>query len=317
MIKKTAYRCSIFPCQDGTAIAVPSWHGKYVRGLLLLASLLSPKIGTAAVTSFDDLQFWVGNGANQAALAIDWIGDDNQDTSLAWGYRWDGAATGEQMLLDVLAGDPRLYAKLSTSGTFGRRVYGLGYDLSGDSAFALDDNTTFDADGIAITSASDGVESIDPLDLYREGWSEGFWHYAISSTGPTGWSSSGSGAFGRVLTDGDWDSYAFAVTLNNNEFAENLLAAAPPALAGDFNADGTVDAADYTVWRDGLGTEYPQADYAVWRDNFGNTTSSITFAIPEPATAWLVVGLFGMAWPVTHRRRVSFCFSALILENDL
>ena len=36
-------------------------------------------------------------------------------------------------------------------------------------------------------------------------------------------------------------------------------------LPGDFNGDGAVDAADYVVWRMGLGTTYSQADYDVWR----------------------------------------------------
>ena len=40
---------------------------------------------------------------------------------------------------------------------------------------------------------------------------------------------------------------------------------------GDYNRDGTVDAADYVVWRSGLGTTYTQADYDVWRANFGQT----------------------------------------------
>ena len=42
-----------------------------------------------------------------------------------------------------------------------------------------------------------------------------------------------------------------------------------PALAGDYNEDGIVDAADYVVWRKGLGTIYIQAQYDVWRANFG------------------------------------------------
>jgi len=47
-------------------------------------------------------------------------------------------------------------------------------------------------------------------------------------------------------------------------------------LGGDYNGDGTVDAADYTVWRDGLGTTFTQADYDVWKENFGNSTSNAT-----------------------------------------
>ena len=39
---------------------------------------------------------------------------------------------------------------------------------------------------------------------------------------------------------------------------------APPSLPGDFNADGRVDASDYIVWCNGLGSTFTQADYDVW-----------------------------------------------------
>lgn len=61
---------------------------------------------------------------------------------------------------------------------------------------------------------------------------------------------------------------------------------------GDYNADGTVDAADYTLWRDGLGTKYTQADYAVWKANFGIATSGSGSgtAVPEPTAVALLLG---------------------------
>ncbi|MCA9241190.1 MAG: S8 family serine peptidase [Planctomycetales bacterium] len=72
---------------------------------------------------------------------------------------------------------------------------------------------------------------------------------------------------------------------------------------GDFNGDGSVDAADYTVWRDGLGTEYTAADYQTWRDNYGATAANLAAVnTPEPFTLTLValacVGLVG------RRRRI-------------
>src|SRR5205823_3298479 len=53
-----------------------------------------------------------------------------------------------------------------------------------------------------------------------------------------------------------------------------------PALPGDYNADGTVDVADYAVWRTSLNTSatlpndvtpgtVDDSDYAVWRSHFG------------------------------------------------
>lgn len=53
-------------------------------------------------------------------------------------------------------------------------------------------------------------------------------------------------------------------------------------LAGDFNNDGIVDAADYAVWRDGLNTTFIQADYTVWRDHYGATSAVSTNTVPEP-----------------------------------
>ncbi|WP_197531557.1 hypothetical protein [Posidoniimonas corsicana] len=86
---------------------------------------------------------------------------------------------------------------------------------------------------------------------------------------------------------------------------ENLVLSVVVELPGDFNADGTVDAADYTVWRDNLGGTFDlngngdetgdsagtvdASDYAVWRSNYGATVQPATNsensnAIPEPAT---------------------------------
>ena len=68
---------------------------------------------------------------------------------------------------------------------------------------------------------------------------------------------------------------------------------ATPEIPGDFNSDGTVDAADYVVWRNGLGPIYTQVDYNVWRAHFGQTAGSgaalpsaqpLSAVVPEPAT---------------------------------
>ncbi len=59
---------------------------------------------------------------------------------------------------------------------------------------------------------------------------------------------------------------------------------------GDFNNDGYVNAADYTLWRDRLGIGYKQDDFQIWVDNFGTQPStSNAYSIPEPATAILLV----------------------------
>lgn len=68
-----------------------------------------------------------------------------------------------------------------------------------------------------------------------------------------------------------------------------------PLLAGDYNDDGLVDAADYTVWADGLTLANETAtpgvvtaeDYTVWADNYGAAATTAT-TVPEPEMAWLL-----------------------------
>ena len=61
-------------------------------------SLAAAARASAAITTLDDIQFWVGSGANRAGVALDWNGDATTDTALVWGFRWDGPATGETMI---------------------------------------------------------------------------------------------------------------------------------------------------------------------------------------------------------------------------
>jgi hypothetical protein len=59
------------------------------------------------------------------------------------------------------------------------------------------------------------------------------------------------------------------------------------SLAGDFNYEGQVDAADYTVWRDGLGSLYEQRDYEVWAVAYGESLPGRSTTVPEPSTVLL------------------------------
>ncbi|MCC7086473.1 MAG: hypothetical protein IT427_15845 [Pirellulales bacterium] len=89
---------------------------------------------------------------------------------------------------------------------------------------------------------------------------------------------------------------------------------AAPLLAGDFNDNGAVDAADYVVWRNNLGTTNSLPNdvvggpvgplqFALWRGNFGNTLSSgmlVYNSVPEPVVGSLIGTMLIAA---TFRRR--------------
>jgi hypothetical protein len=284
----------------------------YLPLALACAFALTSPNALAASFTFADIDFWVGTGANQAALVIDWGEDAAEPPALAWGYRWNGMATGADMLAAILAADARLFAKLGGAPGSPAVVYGLGYDANDDGQFALDDGTAFDAGGIAITGPADLATSIDANDYYAEGWFTGFWHYGvpvIPESNPYDggqWRDISSGMAGRDLVDGAWDSWAFTPTFDFAAFAENPQAAASPFAPGDFNRDRTVDDADYQLWKSAFGsTTAPDvdangdgtvdaADYTVWRDNLGASTITPALdalALPEPTIgASIVVG---------------------------
>ncbi|MEX2308955.1 MAG: autotransporter-associated beta strand repeat-containing protein [Pirellulales bacterium] len=106
-------------------------------------------------------------------------------------------------------------------------------------------------------------------------------------------SSGVSGTFSNVVLP----SAGWQVTYNATSV---VLTAAAAGLAGDFNNDNVVDAADYVIWRKFIGT--PEA-YNAWRANFGNTAGSGSggnaHSAPEP-TAFVLSVLFA---PLVTRRR--------------
>ena len=57
---------------------------------------------TEATIAFSDILYWVGEGTNEAVMAVNWA-----DTALAWGYRWNGTATVESMMAAIATADPR------------------------------------------------------------------------------------------------------------------------------------------------------------------------------------------------------------------
>ena len=94
-----------------------------------------------------------------------------------------------------------------------------------------------------------------------------------------------------TATDSTYASGIAGVAFDEDDFGTSVIyryvaAQDTPfvdAVAGDFNGDGSVDAADYVVWRKG---EQSQDDYNDWRMNFGVGTGSGSLAgaaVPEPA----------------------------------
>ncbi len=116
------------------------------------------------------------------------------------------------------------------------------------------------------------------------------------------------------ITLADAGTYAVKVSsLTNAIQLYSLELTADSILAGDYNDDGQVDAADYTVWRDSLQSNDSLAnetaslgvadlqDYQVWVSQYGLAQSTASaFTIPEPHTLVLLGGFVTLALLVRH-----------------
>ncbi len=189
------------------------------RAAVALALLTLLPVGAAyggLVSTLDDIDYWVGSGTNRSAVVIDW--NDGRD-SLAWGYRWDGAATGEDMLLSILDADLRLTADFSDFGTpaapnlFARAV---GYDRNRNGFSSSDPQDSFAVSG-------------DFVSDFR------YWEYFNATDSPYSladgagvWRSANTGISGRSLTDGAWDGFSFDDVPGGGSPNQPFAAAAVP-----------------------------------------------------------------------------------------
>lgn len=304
---------------------VPS-HPRNV--LLLMATVLAPAV-LASGMNLDDVLFWAGEGSHRAAVVIDWWEAEGEGHSTVWGYRWDGTASGYDMLSAVVAADDRLYGKFGGSVL----LLGLGYDQPGLPPFGLSDGTQFDEHGIAQSGFTDGATALDPADRYGEGWEDAYWVYAAADTSPYDggtWSRSTKGFGTRGLTNGAWDGWTF--TTDTEDLGRPIYPDLPTpatvatdAQPGDYNGDGNVNLADYTLYRDTLGSVLDEwgsgadgsgngvvdaADYDVWRQHFGTAIASPAAShatVPEPGGVALILlllmGTFRNSFPCLASRR--------------
>ena len=201
----------------------------------LLALILTSLQLQALVGSLDNIEYWVGAGANRAALVVQW-NDGMTPVSVAWGYRWDGTATGLDMLRAIAGStrvdDPAGETVGAASGADGRLNLGLVEYSFGLSVLSLE----YSPSAGATRTQSD--------------WYSGYWQYLIrggnfeyydwategtalydeagSNSYESGaWTSSPIGAGDRPLIDGAWDAYAFAAEFIAEPLVQPLAVTLP------------------------------------------------------------------------------------------
>lgn len=225
---------------------------------------------TASI-SFSDIKYWVGTGTNQAAFVVQWNDSKNPD-ALVWGFKWNGTATGEDMIKAIAKADHRFLTLLYPGTAQGTAVGGFGFDLNGQNSNALyyNGNTSsplYPVNGIVTTTAYnfDGYTSADQNDHWQAGWaSNGYWSYWIKNPTDTSFGYSSVGATSRILQNGSWDVWNFNPSFNSVPISSVLTPVSKYSASASLLNITNV-------------TNYTNGFFMVNEEWFGHTNGSVNF----------------------------------------
>ncbi|MCA9186116.1 MAG: hypothetical protein R3E01_35355 [Pirellulaceae bacterium] len=183
-------------------------------------------------------------------------------------------------------------------------------------------------EGFVVTSAAGSITPGTWNSLQDQGANGGIWYETLSNSNQLGELTSAGAVtlsskqildMGKIFTpNGARDlQLQFLRDGENVGFKGAVSYGALPTtggVPGDYNGNGTVDAADYTVWKDNFGSTtslaadgndngvIDAADYTVWKDNFGNSAAAASLqSVPEPASGLLLAALMLLV-PAVRRR---------------
>ena len=179
---------------------------------------------------FSKIERWAGEGDCKAALAIKWADGQNDGKTLVWGYRWKSSEkkTGEDLVRAVAKADPAFYVLAESGTSYGTAFGGFGYDINGNRHVTVTtpENEVYPRNGIVYVSSSvfDNCAATDITnDAWNSGWGKGFWSYNVADKAEHALGFSGTGASGRVLTDGCVDAWVFSKFSGaSNEYDGNI-----------------------------------------------------------------------------------------------
>ncbi|WP_425395172.1 PEP-CTERM sorting domain-containing protein [Aeoliella sp.] len=267
-----------------------------------------------------------GNEAGLIVVTPDGI--DGQSPVVEWSSKEFTIDNG----LDGLTDNPEVTGTLGVQDIF-RRIGGVKLSPDGQSLLVmktlqtgspqLTDETNLagrviviplDENGLPDLAVDDNGTPEDPLDDIVLN-AESFAPEALGTTGfglGTDFDIAGNVYHGNNINEfvrvfspgGSW----MTTTSSDGSFTKVAIVD-PPGTPGDYNDDGTVNLADYTIWRNNLGGDggalanrdpslsgmaIGTDDYDFWKANFGNSAAGAigTAAVPEPSTMVLLgIGL--------------------------
>lgn len=317
---------TVFLAGGGALFAVTigvNFYGTHPNGASQMATQTAGAPGYVQTNWNDVTMANFSSGSNVNALGTPLVDKNGVATDITFGYASDGAwawafsstadppaytATPDTMLLSgyslVAGNDDHHYVFFGNvpAGEYKVVLYTVGpfvrqstYTVSNGegtneyvSAPMLDSEYLGLVDppgppGLGYQMVLDPTDNLDPLQTSS---------YVVMDAAPNA-----NGNIGVTLRTPYFDAWS----------AVQLVSVGGDELPGDFNHDDKVDAADYTVWRDGFGTTYTPDDYGVWKTHFGESAGSgagsigVASAVPEPGSVWLLVA--GVVWGMGNGTR--------------
>lgn len=262
---------------SGNLYGTTAYGGAFGYGVVFKVAAGTNKLSTLA--TFDGTPH---GGNPEAGVVIDGQGN-------LYGTTYYGGAAGYGTVFKVAAGTNQFIRVASFVDTNGSNpVTGLIVDAQGN----LFGTTKWDVlnNGTAF-KISAGTSTISTLKLFN--------------------GSDGDEPHSGLIADAQGNLYGTTRSGGANNYGIVFkLQRKVPLVPGDYNIDGNVDAADYTVWRNSLGQlgsglaadGYPDnkidaGDYNVWRTQFGagNGAGGLSIrGVPEPGLGlMLAVALMG------------------------
>jgi hypothetical protein len=258
-----------------------------------IVNLLSDTTADAASNSTLNFNNQINTNGN--ALNLTGVGVVNLNHSVIGGGAVSGSGTLGTASNTSLGGD------LTSTGTLAIEFRGTGEG----SGSVPTDVSRFDVSGAANL---DGAVDINLFDFTP---AAGTTFTILTTTNGINFVG-GSTGIGDLNLTGDSTDFSLALGNSGNDLVLSYLASG--GVEGDFNGNGTVDAADYTLWRDRLGTNNPlqndpvggqvsEAQYLIWKNNFGSSLpgNGGSTAVPEPAALALLIGLVPLAGLIRNR----------------
>ena len=167
--------------------------------------------------------------------------------------------------------------------------------------------------GVAGKASDTGVAGLAGGSSYTGGFSQTFTDHLPNGNAPTPQNMQLYFCPSGTCIAADFASGKSVTTSQSGSFTAS--AAVPEPVAGDYNGNGTVDAADYVLWRKGGPLQndptpgVQPADYGVWRANFGQGSGaaaglSSAQAVPEPGAVLLLAMAVSITYGIKRGRSV-------------